>query len=78
MVSKAKIQANSRYNQRKYDVLSIRVDKTERINELLDIVKRKTGQSKAEYILGAIQARLQSDNVTLDTLPPRDDQAPGT
>ena len=68
MVSKAKIAANSRYNAKAYDVLSIRVQKSERINELLDKAIAQSHTSKASYILNAIQARLYADGITLDML----------
>ena len=63
MVSKAKIQANSRYNVRKYDVLSVRVDKSESINSLLDKATAATGESKAKYVLTAIKQRMAIDGI---------------
>lgn len=69
MVSKAKIAANSRYNAKTYDVLSIRVQKAERINDLLDAAIMGKDISKAAYILGAIRDRLRVDGITIDTLP---------
>lgn len=73
MVSKAKIAANSRYNAKTYDVLSIRVLKSEHINELLDKAIAGSNVSKAAYILTAIREKLASDGVMLDI----SDKAPG-
>ena len=54
----ARKRANDKYNAKAYDVLSIRVQKAERINERIDNAIRGTGISKAAFILDAIRAKL--------------------
>ena len=64
--SDARIKANARYNDKAYDVLSIRVQKAERINERIDNAIQGTGISKAAFILDAIRAKLDSTQAPPD------------
>lgn len=59
--SEAKIRANARYNNKTYDVVQIRVLKTERINERIALAASRTNTSKAAYILAAIKTQLSKD-----------------
>lgn len=62
VASKAKVRANARYNAKTYDVLQIRVLKSEAINERIDqAVKAGKAKSKAEYVLQAVNDRLRDD-----------------
>ena len=62
--SKAKIQANARYNAKTYDVLQTRVLKSEMINDRIALaVKAGKAKSKAEYILLAIKAQHRKDGL---------------
>lgn len=65
--SKAKIDANRRYNEKTFDVLQCRIKKDEHINQRIDdavaainaTIPRKEDQiSKASFILDAIKAKL--------------------
>jgi hypothetical protein len=65
--SKAKIDANRRYNEKTFDVLQCRVKKDEHINQRIDdaveainatIDDPKAKISKASFILDAIKAKL--------------------
>lgn len=73
--SKAKIEANRRYNEKTFDVLQCRIKKDENINgrisEAVDNIRIQTGNknySKATFILEALKAKLaatssiQADN----------------
>lgn len=67
MVSKAKIQANARYNVKAYDVLQCRIAKSEHINDLIAAaVRAGHDTSKAAYVLNAVKARLRQDGVITD------------
>lgn len=60
--SKARVQANARYNAKTYDVLQTRVLKSEFINDRIALaVKAGKAKSKAEYILRAIKDKLRED-----------------
>ena len=60
--SKAKVQANARYNLKTYDVLTVRILKAEAINDrIAAAVNAGHAKSKAEYVLQAINDRLRSD-----------------
>ncbi|MBQ1293514.1 MAG: antitoxin [Clostridiales bacterium] len=62
--SKAKIQANARYNAKAYDVLQARIPKSELINDRIALaVKAGKAKSKAEYILLAIKEQLRKDGL---------------
>ena len=67
--SEAKIRANARYNNKTYDVVQIRVLKTERINDLVDLAASRSNTSKAAYILAAIKTQLAKDGITIYMLP---------
>lgn len=65
--SKAKIDANRRYNEKTFDVLQCRIKKDEHINQRIDdavnainatIDNPKAKISKASFILDAIKAKL--------------------
>jgi hypothetical protein len=69
--SKAKIDANRRYNEKTFDVLQCRIKKDEHINQRIDdavaainaTIPRKEDQiSKASFILDAIKAKLDSQS----------------
>jgi len=76
--SKAKIDANRRYNEKTFDVLQCRIKKSEHINERIDealktindaIPNEKDKISKASFILDAIKAKLD-DQPTAPTPEP--------
>ena len=63
--SKAKIEANRRYNEKTFDVLQCRIKKEENINgridEAVNNIRIQTGNkdySKATFILEALKAKL--------------------
>lgn len=60
--SSAKIRANARYNAKTYDVLQVRIPKSELINERIALaVKAGRATSKAEYVKQAVNDRLKND-----------------
>lgn len=67
--SEAKIRANARYNNKTYDVVQIRVLKSEHINDLVDLAASRSNTSKAAYILAAIKTQLAKDGITIEDLP---------
>lgn len=76
--SKAKIDANRRYNEKTFDVLQCRIKKDEHINQRIDdaveainatIDNPKAKISKASFILDAIKAKLD-DQPTSPTSEP--------
>ena len=76
--SKAKIDANRRYNEKTFDVLQCRIKKDEHINQRIDdavaainaTIPRKEDQiSKASFILDAIKAKLDGQSAA-PTLAP--------
>ena len=69
MLGKASTRAKSKYNIKAYDNIQFRALKSNRINERLDVASEKRKQSKAQYILDAIETRLTEDGVTLESLP---------
>jgi septal ring factor EnvC (AmiA/AmiB activator) len=71
--SKAKIDANRRYNEKTFDVLQCRIRKEEHINQRIDaavtainatIDNPKAKISKASFILDAIKAKLDATMAT--------------
>lgn len=69
--SKAKIDANRRYNEKTFDVLQCRIKKDEHINQRIDdaveainatIDDPKAKISKASFILDAIKAKLDGQS----------------
>lgn len=73
MATPAKRAANHRYNQRRYETVSTRSPRVDRLNELIAIAAARTHTSRAGYILRAIHAQLDSDGIGPDDLPPLDD-----
>ncbi len=74
--SKAKIEANRRYNEKTFDVLQCRIKKEERINERIDnavkAIQETPGNdkySKAQFILDAIRAKLDSPQPVQEPQP---------
>lgn len=67
--SKARIEANARYNAKTYEQIKIQIRKELRMQELLEIACTQTGKSKAQYITEAIQTQLDRDGITPDVLP---------
>lgn len=68
-------KASQRYNTAHMELITCRAYKRERINDLISAaVAKRYAKSKAEYILGAIRARLDADGITADDLPPLDDK----
>lgn len=69
-MSKKKLAANNKYLAARYEIVSIKTKRTDRINDRLDLAAQRAGTSKREYILSTLLARLDADGVTLDELPP--------
>lgn len=67
--SEARINANNRYRYKAYDTLQVAVRKEKRINDLLDFATKKTGKSKAQYVVDAIDTQLERDGISIDMLP---------
>ena len=76
--SKAKIDANRRYNEKTFDVLQCRIKKDEHINQRIDdavaainaTIPRKEDQiSKASFILDAIKAKLDGQSAAPTPAP---------
>lgn len=68
--SDAQIRATKKYKSKTYEPLRIDVNRNERINDLLNIAKEKTGKSKAQYVIDALHVQLANDGITVDMLPP--------
>lgn len=68
-LSKKKLETNNRYLAARYEIVSIKTKRTERINDRLDLAAQRAGTSKREYILSTLLARLDADGITLDALP---------
>lgn len=68
-LSKKKLETNNRYLAARYEIVSIKTKRTDRINDRLDLAAQRAGTSKREYILSALLARLNADGITLDMLP---------
>jgi len=71
--SAAQLRATAKYNLKTYETISARSERSERLNDLLEIGAGKAGQSKAAYILDTLRNRLQADGITPDMLPPLPD-----
>jgi hypothetical protein len=76
--SKAKIDANRRYNEKTFDVLQCRIKKDEHINQRIDdaveainatIDDPKAKISKASFILDAIKAKLDGQSAAPTPAP---------
>lgn len=62
-----KLAANNRYLADKYEIVSIKTRKIDRINDRLKLAAQRAGTSKREYILSTLLARLESDEKTCPT-----------
>jgi len=83
--SKAKIDANRRYNEKTFDVLQCRIKKDEHINQRIDeavaainatIPKKKDQISKASFILDAIKAKLDGQPAATPAPEPAPEPTP--
>ena len=68
-LSKKKLETNNRYLAARYEIVSIKTKRTDRINDRLDLAAQRAGTSKRDYILSTLIARLDADGITLDALP---------
>lgn len=68
-LSKKKLETNNRYLAARYEIVSIKTKRTDRINDRLDLAAQRAGTSKRDYILSTLIARLDADGITLDMLP---------
>lgn len=68
-LSKKKLETNNRYIAARYEIVSIKTKRTDRINDRLDLAAQRAGTSKRDYILSTLIARLDADGITLDMLP---------
>ena len=66
--SEARLRANARYNAKTYDVITIRALKGEAITDRIEQAAARASVSKNKYILDAIRARLDADNITSDDI----------
>lgn len=66
--SKARIKANARYNQKAYEIITFRAQKSLYLNKLIEVAAQKAGKSKAQYMLEAIQKQLCYDGITIECL----------
>ena len=76
--SDAAKRATAKYQREKMESISIRVKRDERLYDRIKQAALMTGVKPAQYIKTALTNALNNDGMTLDTLPPRDDQAPGS
>lgn len=67
--TEAQKRANMKYAKKAYIKVSFDSRREDRLNDLVKLAADKHGISKAEYISGAIQARLELDGITIDQLP---------
>ena len=63
-----KLATNNRYLAARYEIVSIKTKRTDRMNDLLDLAAKRTGKSKREYIISALTARLEADGISIDDL----------
>ena len=63
-----KLAANNRYLAARYEIVSIKTKRTDRMNDLLDLAARRAGTSKREYIISALLARLEVDGININAL----------
>lgn len=70
--SRAKLDANNRYVNKTYEIITARSRKSDRLNDLIDIAANNANTSKAAYILDSIRDHLNRDGITPDMLPPPD------
>ncbi len=72
MRTDAQRRAQNKYKAKSYDQINYRVPKEERLKQRINIASRLTGVSSAQYVLDAVRAKLESDGVTLESLPPEE------
>lgn len=70
MATRAKIEANRRYNNARMDNISIRVDKSERWPDLIGAAAAACGLSRRAWMMRTIRAGFVMAGVSLDSLPP--------
>lgn len=79
-ISKSRIQTNYRYNAKTYDQLRASYRKEYKLKELVRVAAVKRGlPSDAAYIVAAVRAALDADEITLEDLPaaaPQDEKQP--
>lgn len=63
--SQARINANSRYNKKAYDTISIRVQKYIGLPAIIEAASQKAGTSKAGYIFNALVHQLTLDGFSV-------------
>ena len=63
--SQAKINANTRYNKKAYDNISIRVQKGLDLPATIEAAAQKAGISKASYMQAAIVEKLRNDGFSV-------------
>ena len=68
-LTKKQYESNKRFNDKTYEQLGFRSRKDERLDELIAMGAKKTGQTKSMYMKSAIQAQLARDGITIDMLP---------
>ena len=63
-----KLATNNRYLAARYEIVSIKTKRTDRINDLLDLAATRAGTSKRGYIISALLAKLEADGVSIKDL----------
>lgn len=63
-----------KYNSNRYEQIKVFSSKGDRLQALLDIGASMHNISKSKYILHALKAQLERDHITMDMLPPAEDQ----
>lgn len=58
-----------KYNSNRYEQIKVFSSKDDRLQALLDMGANMRNISKSKYILHALKAQLDRDNITLDMLP---------
>lgn len=74
-ISDAKKRADAKYHKRTYEQIKISSRKELRISELIDLAADKNKCSRAQYITDAIRSKLAADGITVDMLPPLEDES---
>ena len=72
MRTDAQRRAQNKYKAKSYDQINYRVPKEERLKQRINIASHLTGVSSTQYVLDAVRAKLESDGVTLESLPPEE------
>lgn len=63
-----KLAANNRYLAARYETISIKTKRTDRMNDLLDLAATRAGTSKRDYILSVLLAKLEADGISIKDL----------